>query len=236
MRTIDIKTTTWLNMIEGDVPFSFSRFGDGEVLCMFPIPTINENCDGSRFLPELKEPMKQIFRNNYEYFHAILNCTFWTNGDKFKKFIEETCPDMLFVMGDFWQDDISANGRIPMLTNLLSQKEFCFIGNERLRNLQYVENMQLKHFIEIPAKDSFLKFKEIKQSILDMYAKGVKRFAFSAGYTTKILIDELFPIIGEDATMIDFGSVFDPYCGVLSRTSMRDKGVDWYQKYTSFEL
>ena len=76
---IDLPVEHYLEKIRNNQPFSLSRFGDGEVLCMFHNGWLHENCDGSKFSDDLVEPMKQIFRNQYPYYHCLLDCSFDLN-------------------------------------------------------------------------------------------------------------------------------------------------------------
>jgi hypothetical protein len=229
----------YLDLIRENKPFSLSRFGDGEILCMFHVNFMKQNCDGSRFIDELIEPMKQIFRNQYKYFHCLLDCSFdpvlRKSNVPFRKFIEATCPQMPFFNGEIWQA-ISFSGRITELTNVLAPYNPCFIGAEHIEKLVYIDGFEKMMLIEIPQVDAFYQCDSIYESILKTYAEGQHMFCFCAGYTTKILIDRLFPVIGHDAFMIDFGSVFDPYCGVLSRSGMINHGFELFQPFTSYKL
>lgn len=229
----------FLLMIKNQTPFQFSRFGDGEVLCMFPCSWLKKNCDGSRFTNNLKEPMKQIFRNKYNYYHCLLKCTFEPAfGDsitQFKDFLDETCPDMQFYNGDIWQD-MSFGGRITELTTAFSPYTPVIIGAYHLRNIKHIPGMKNSVFIEIPRIDAFKKYDYIFNEILKKHSEGHRMFLFSAGYSTKILIDNLYPLIGNDTFLIDMGSVFDPYCGVMSRSGMRKTPKEFFQAYTSYKL
>lgn len=224
----------FLNLIRQNKPFSLSRFGDGEVLCMFH-NHMKTNCDGSRFLTELIYPMKQIFVNEHPYYHCLLNCSFDINGDKFKAFIDETCPDMPFYDGEIWSE-LSFDGRMTELCQVLDKHSPVFVGGEHLLNTKYMYGFTDVSHIVTPSVDSFTAIDDIMGKIIEKYNEGSRMFLFSAGYTTKILIDSLYPIFGGDTFMIDMGSVFDPYCGVLSRDGHVSRGFDYFQAYTSLEL
>ena len=224
----------YLDKIRNNEPFSFIRIGDGEVICLIP-NYLTENCDGSRFLPELKQPMMQIFKNQYPYYHCLLDCSFDLNGDKFRKFLEETCPDMDFYDGEIWQK-LSFDGRIDELIKAINPYTPCFVGGSHLRNIKYMYGLDSIRFIETPSKDSFLQHNRILGDIIMMYNSGCRFFALSTGYTTKILIDNLFKHIGHDTFMVDFGSLFDPYCGVLSRNNMVVVGKSKFQEDTNLIL
>lgn len=230
----------YLQLIKNNEHFSFSRFGDGEVLCMFHEDWFAKgnhrwNTDGCYYLEEIVEPMKQIFKNQYDYYHCFLDCSFDLEGETFKKFLDETCPNMQFYHGEVWQS-LAFSGKIADLTTVLSEKNPCFIGGKHIENVKYIDGIQNFDFIEVPVKDSFKEFDKIFNSILDKHKNGKRMFCFSAGYTTKILIDQLFPLIGKDSFMIDFGSVFDPFCGNLSRSGHVEAGFKHFQPYTKMKL
>ena len=60
----------------------------------------------------------------------------------------------------------------------------------------------------------------------DKYEKPV--FGFSASMATNVMIDELYPIVGDKCWMIDFGSIWDPFIGNMIRSH--------HLKYTTTEL
>jgi hypothetical protein len=142
---------------------------------------------------------------------------------------------MKFYSGEVWQNLAFAD-RIEELTAALSMHKVCVIGPNHLKNINRVTGMHDATFIEVPSVNAFTKYKAIFDSILKKHADGTRLFCFCAGYSTKILIDELFPLIGSDSFLIDFGSVFDPYCGKLSRQGHRDTGFAKWQKFTTMKL
>ena len=227
----------YLQMINNNIPFSFSRFGDGETLCMFPNGWLHVNCDGSAFLPELKAPMMQIFKNQHPYYHCLLDCSFDLNGDKFREFLEETCPDMDFYNGEIFQEMIG-NGRVEELITAVSTHHHpVFVGGSHFQNIHLMNGfVNSPIHLQVPNKDSFKVVDNIIQEISDLFTQGHRMFLFSAGYTTKIIIDVLFPFIGEEAFMIDLGSLFDPYLGILSRDGQKYRGFEFYQPNTKLKL
>jgi len=232
---IKLPAEHYLNLIKTNQPFQLIRVGDGEVIAMNLSPHwLKENCDGSKFIPELINPMRQIFKNQYNYYHCLLDCSFDLNGEHFNKFLEETCPDMPLYNGEIWQH-LSFEGRITELMEAISPYTPCFVGGKHIENVKYMKELESMRFIETPEKDSFLKFEEILKEIISEYENGCRMFLFSAGYTTKILIDNLFPIM-PDCFLVDVGSLLDPYCGKLSRKGMRLYGFEKFQPYTNLEL
>jgi len=47
-------------------------------------------------------------------------------------------------------------------------------------------------------------------------------FGLSASMATNVIVDELYDVIGDRCTMIDFGSIWDPFVGVMSRSYHRE--------------
>jgi len=75
-------------------------------------------------------------------------------------------------------------------------------------------------FIEVPARDCFLSIDRTEKetrNILQSAPEG-SVLSLSCAMSANILIDRLFPIYGKRCFMIDFGSVWDPYVGVKSRS------------------
>ena len=239
MKVTDYPAEYYLDKIKNNEPFSLIRIGDGEGLCCFNSPKIRINCDGSRFLPQIAEPMKQIFRNQYPYYHCLLDCTFGheyqDQAKLFSAFLEETCPEMPFYNGEIWQH-LSFDGRITELIEAINPYSPCFVGGKDLQNIKHMKRLRSMKFIETPSKDSFLQFSRIFADVMIMYGAGCRFFGFATGYTTKVLIDRLWPVIGHDSFLIDFGSVFSPYCGKLIRDGMKHYGYQKFQPYTHLKL
>ena len=227
----------YLKKIDNKEPFSFIRLGDGEILTMWPLHWLKVNCDGSAFLPEIKEPMKDIFRHKYDYYHCLLDCSFDLNGDLFRKFIEETCPDMDFYNGEVWQEMVG-DGRIEELTATISKDYHpVFVGGSHFENIHLLKGFIHEPIhVKVPNKDSFLHINSIMSEISRLFLEGNRMFLFSAGYTTKIIIDQFYPFIEDEAFMIDMGSVFDPFLGILNRDGQKARGFEFYQPHTNLKL
>lgn len=81
-------------------------------------------------------------------------------------------------------------------------------------------------FIAIPRKNCYLRKGLILRAAQQAILEGATVVGFSAGMTSNVLIDILWRDYGDRVALIDFGSVFDPYAGVYSRSYMR-RGYDW---------
>lgn len=238
MTKLELPADHFLFLLKNGQPFSFSRFGDGEIIAMFN-PTYFENRQYGRWILNCGDDLKKIFFNDYPYYHCYLDGTFWDRGPhrglEFTAFLEKTCPQMTLYRGEIWQD-LSFSGRIEELTAAISLHNPVFIGGAHLSNLVYLNGVTKMKLLTVHDLNAYDDKKVIFDQIIELSCNGHNLFAFSASIMSKVLIDELYPILGNSCYLIDFGSVFDPYCGILSRAGMVYYGFDKFQPYTKMKL
>jgi hypothetical protein len=110
----------------------------------------------------------------------------------------------------------SKHGRLYPLIETLQNLDIpiVVVGPNRLRAL-HNKAFPIAHFIPIPGQDCYrLKSRLIRQCLA---VKGPAFFAFTAGPAAKILIYKLFPPMGKQSFMFDFGSLWDIYVGRATR-------------------
>ena len=89
--------------------------------------------------------------------------------------------------------------------------------------------IKYRDFIEVPVVDCYLEKENIKNEIkrlTEKYERPV--FGLSASMATNVIVDELFEEIGDKCWMIDFGSIWEPYIGKVSRS--------YHHRYESKEI
>jgi hypothetical protein len=238
MNKVKLESEFYLKMIDKNKPFSLSRFGDGEVLCI----NNKEYFKGRKYgdwILYCGDRLKQIFFNNYDYYHCYLDCTFWERGphkgNDFIKFIDTNVKNFTFYYGEIWQN-LSFAGRIRDLTKCINKYNPVFIGGKHLNNLKYIDGITNMNLIEVDDLNAYNQYDYIYTEIMKYYKEGRRMFCFSCSVVGKILIDDLYPILGKEVFMIDFGSVWDPYCGILSRSGMVKYGFEKYQPFTKYKL
>jgi hypothetical protein len=89
-----------------------------------------------------------------------------------------------------------------------------FIGPSHIRSIS--KRLPYVGFVEVRTRNCYQDIAKIHKAILEQPRPAV--FCFSTGPTTKVLIAKLFPALGEENFLIDFGSLWDVYCGVKSRS------------------
>ena len=99
-------------------------------------------------------------------------------------------------------------GEISPLINQLEQMNFIIVSEPSKRELP----MKYTDFIEVPSTNCYLDKERIKQEIVEMCEKYDNPvFGLSASMATNVIVDELYPLIGDKCWMIDFGSIWEPF-------------------------
>lgn len=90
--------------------------------------------------------------------------------------------------------------------------------------LKRLQNRALKFqgFIEVPTTNAYGSFTSIANAVRATHDKLGQDvvYSFSTGPSAEILIQDLFPEI-KNSYLIDFGSLWDIFCGHRSRKYMR---------------
>jgi hypothetical protein len=122
-------------------------------------------------------------------------------------------PDLVWHDADVFHHCSSRATLWPLIEEL-RKKPLVFIGPSHIRSIS--KHLLYTGFVEVRTRNCYQDITAIYQTILKQKRPAV--FCFSAGPTTKLLIAKLFPVLGEKSFMIDFGSLWDVYCGVKSRS------------------
>lgn len=195
---------TFLSRLKWKDRFAFSRFGDGEFHCIFG--KVGANCDGHQYFPDLGRRLRGILESRPPYTIGIqaLARRLYSDNPEFRQL-----TDFAFVEADalHWA---SAQGRLGELFERLNRREVVLVGPRHV-------GRQTKfscRFVEVPSRDCWLSCDEVREKLIPL-AHPEQVFVFCASFLTKVLIDELWRC--SKSTLIDAGSVLDPYVGVKSR-------------------
>ena len=202
----------YVDKINAGEHFSFVRYGNGEWDCIMKL--YHKTRSGSqKFTPDLQKALAAslIEKREGEYYRALQSVSFlkrigilpkaeawlaenelripWHDGEVF------TRPSM---KGDFY----------PLIAALKKQR-VVMVGPKWTMKLPFA-----KGFVPVRSRNCWSDIEDIKAQLINIKNSVV---SFSAGPATKVLIHYLQPIIGKSCWLIDFGSIWDPYCGVNSR-------------------
>lgn len=206
-------------------PFAFSRFGDGEWACLLGAP--GQTCDGQTYLPALGALLRLALetpeRPDLPYWRAIGPAALRIHRFEIADYL--ISHPTAFVQ---WYDteafiNASLAGSMRPLCQVLNRRSILYVGPDHLRQLNKTM-FSLRRFVAIPPKDCFNHLEAIQKGIASALAlwPDIDLIGFSCGPVANVLIDWLYRVNERPLTLIDFGSVFDLYCGVKSRSYMRN--------------
>ena len=198
-----------IDAIKADIPFHFARYGDGEFYAIFKKKGCNT--DKHRYaIPGLSEDMERTLIEKKPYLYGLQHLA--ANHPKLSPRIRELVgPGFPWINADIMHE-ASEKGKILSFFDLLRDRRILFIGPPHLKALKV--NWDKCQLITIPEVNCYDTDRDtLASNIRDNPADMV---VFCAGFLTNILIWNLHEDM-VDRWMIDAGSLFDPYCGVLSR-------------------
>jgi hypothetical protein len=213
----------YVSLLRENRPFSFSRFGDGEWSAILSKP--GENCDGHRFFPELGADLRAAIENGNGYFNGMQIRAVKAMGKEIRDFLRKHDSTIDWHDADVFHYANNAGTLFPLVQQLRTMK-VVVVGPPHLRALSK-SVFPYEGFIEIPLKNCYLDKENIYRKISDLREKSGSPtvYAFSASMTTNVLIHRLFPAMGATSWLIDFGSLWDVFVGVKSRSGYEKE--DW---------
>lgn len=208
------------NLKEGK-NFSFSRWGDGELNCLFG--KAGTNCDKHPYDSDLGIKLSNIMMSKQRYCLGIQNLGYKQR----KEAIDEITLDMNF---NWCNADMlhhaSIKGRFTEFIEALKGRDLILVAPERLEKLRTVFPDSLGNFkqIFIPKVNCFNMYSLIRKEIRENCKENVV-ILYCASMMANVLIDNIFEQHGESLTQIDVGSAFEPYVGHSNR-SYHQKIID----------
>jgi hypothetical protein len=215
--------STYVQPILHKQPYAFSRWGDGEWGAVLGKKSEwKKNCDGHHYYKEMAKDLSLALRlrrdmdvSNYHLGIQAMVIRMW--GKAIRRWLAE------YGMTDWpWHDaDVfhraSCNGEFGPMFEALRKSPVVVVGPPHLRALKRV--FGYNEFVEIPGRNCYRRLKLIIRNTRQAANKvsGKPVIAISASMPAEIIVHRLYETHGDRAFVIDFGSVFDPYVGVVSR-------------------
>ena len=186
-----------ISNLENGVNFSFSRFGDGELACMFGHG--GYNCDLHTYFIDLGRALVEVWENpkgiiaiqglGYRIWHERLGPNIWPNADILHHASER-------------------EGLCRFIT-ALKKRRVILVGPKHLYQLPFWDE-----FVMVPDMNCWKVFPDTLEDVHRL-TQANDVILYSCSMMAEVLIHKMY---AEDITQIDTGSVFDPYCGVNSRS------------------
>lgn len=189
-----------LMMLKENVNFKFARYGDGEINAMTGVR--GHNCDGHEYFPDLGARLVKTVEQEPPYMVGIQPLSV----SHLRKEVDGYFDGFTLYNADILHS-ASIDGVLGRFFSALEGHYIILVGPPHLAGL-----FDCVHIV-IPAKNCWLHYENIKEQ-MEYHFKKDCVFLLSASMMSEVLISDFqdFP-----CTMIDTGSVFDPYCNVNSR-------------------
>jgi len=192
----------FIHFIKEGINFKFARYGDGELNCIFGKD--GKNCDGHEYYNDLGDALKQSF--NPEIITGIqpLSLTL-TYADK----VNELISELRLVNADVLHN-ASIDLRLSEILIAVSEsgRQHVCVGPTHLTPM-------FDSMILIPDENCWIQHENIKRNLSEWIEENENGIIFlCASMMSEVLISDFR---NANVTMIDAGSVFDPYVNVKSR-------------------
>lgn len=220
-------TKDLVELLAKDKPFSFTRYGDGEWRTIIGGRYIGTgNSNGCTFTRELSSMLRQVLRNNRDYYHGTLRIALRQHEGEIDRFISRNNIDVPWYKGDFLLKD-ALRGRLFPFVEQLRRKRIIIVGQPFMQKLQGVF-FDYRGLLAVPPINASQHRIEIVRTVADVIESDKPDIVlWSSGLHTKVFVDDLFPKYGNDVTMIDCGSMWDGFCRIPSRSYIRRGRVLW---------
>ncbi|HZX14132.1 MAG TPA: hypothetical protein VFF49_07010 [Thermodesulfobacteriota bacterium] len=207
----------FINLLDSRDPFTFVRYGDGEFQCILDVG--KNNCDNIQYSKNLRRDLLQSLHyadTRGRLFRGILAIALRSMRSQIEFYLSTNKINIAWIDGTFM---VAANrkGNFKPVFKALSDRKILYVGPNFLRN---IPNLFAEYFVEVDRYDAFSKRQTYLQTALDL-SPNVDTIAVSMGPAAKNFCVDLYELIGSTHTIIDFGSIFDGYCGMPSRRYMQ---------------
>ena len=188
----------------------FSRWGDGEWTAILGLRPGKANTDGHHYFTDMGESLARVLESNPTYTLGLQPLVNKTMMDTVGPWLEKRGLSFEWDNADCFHK--SAQAQDWSFLDAFRSRDFTYVGPPHLKPL-----FDRGVYIEIPRSNCWLSTPESISRILSNMTDCV---GFSASMAANVWIDRIHKERPK-ATLIDFGSVFDPLVGVKSRGYMR---------------
>ena len=185
--------------------FMASRWGDGEWSCLLGHEGVN--CDAHFYFKDMGAALRDVLYRGNDYHKGMQKKAMMDMGLEITSFLKE------HMIGNEWYDadilhNASENGELTKFFDATRGRSVVVVGHPRLYSLARLTKWDV---VMVPKKNCWLAFDHVKHEIMK-HCKKNKVVLLSCSMMAGVLIDHFHMMFGDEITMIDCGSVFDPYC------------------------
>lgn len=190
----------------------FSRWGDGEWSAILGHGT--QNCDGQAYTPDLRRALSSTLRQRPTYRLGMQSLALRRFGAEIEAWLGSNGLRFEWVDSGVFHS-ASIGDRLGPLVEALDRRVVVLVGPKRLSGVPFT----VEAHVEVPERDAYAALGRLYcETAVELGGRSVSAVvAVSAGMGAKVLIHWLSQAFPQH-TILDFGSVWEPYVGVANRT------------------
>ena len=220
----DLYLDLFTKYIKNNNNFSFTKYGDGELKCIFSFEDGEKNCDNHPYSVKLAKLLSVSLVENCKRNNVFIGDWTGWNGDALSSLRDEFLHLYSIIANFVYYEALLNHDEINLkLVNLFktvkeSKRKKIFIRPDKLNEIKSILNID--ETISVPETDSFSEYERIKSQALNLIEDNCI-FVFSFGMASKVLTNDILSA-NSKVTILDVGSGFDP----ISLTKTRDGQVN----------
>lgn len=226
MKVYKLPLEWFTNKLNAGIPFAFARYGDGEFQAI--LGWNGKTKDGQTYTPELREALAQTLLVPCDYKYAVGPMALRMHGPDILTWLENERINLKWYDTEVFLE-ASINGTLRPFIDSLRARNVLYFAPRHLHRLS--DSIPSLRVHECDGHEAYSRIDQLLAAGVSA-ARKFDVMLFSCGPASKVLVYRLKRQLPR-LTLIDIGSLFDPYFGVYSRTYM--KRQDW-QKLARLNL
>jgi len=214
LTTVDFGYQKLLQLLQDGEKFDFSRYGDGEFSCIDNRRNRPMNSDFHRYFPSLAEALLKVLKesnlkDSMNYFIGLQTLAYRQKSEFISNLAKEY--DIRFFKSNFIHT-VNMKRGLQEYWDVLNTRKVIVVGASHLRAVN--KYFKYDKFIEVPLQDAWLAKDKIAEQIEPFTHDEDNVISYSCGMMKCVLIDQFKGL----CTQLDNGSIFDPWCGMNTRS------------------
>lgn len=204
----------YVQALNSRVPFAMSRWGDGEWKAL--LGHQGSTCDGQTYSKALRRALTDVLGSRPTYEVGMSAFAVRRYGDAIERYLQQHGLSFHWTNADVFAS-ASRESRLAPLVAALYARTVILIGPKYLSALKL---FPVVSHVVVPEHEAFNEWPSLRRRSLhtvELYLTTNPVVAISAGPVAKLLVHALASAC-PCATVVDFGSVWDPYAGRITRT------------------
>lgn len=223
---MDLKSLTLNDIIErlnAHNPFLLLRYGDGEWLDILGRDNPNWTTEHALGFEGLQQELRtslselEVGPDTFLTIVAPRHIKRLGLGDSIVRWLSSEAPQT----HSHWYDGqfltkASVNGELHPFIEALREQRLLIIGPPHVKHMAH--QLPVARFLEIPPHDCYREYDRILAEAIDRAPAPGGVITLSAGMVSEALGPALYDALHREVTVMDVGSLWDPFCGVNSRS------------------